>query len=306
MRVTVWQITLKNQATYSGADSARELLSVEQLGESGWDCLSFLVLFELPGTNPARCAQGIRELPALATQRAPQIKVWHSSCPVGWKGDSNKWEAPEAGGEFRWAWCDVPLFYGCAGPWSHGKQSQPGDSMGDTAWGQPGWHSECSQAHPKSAKEGPVNQPVPDTGHPLLPLHLLDGRKSCWTCSGHRVPRTKPLLTLWGQIKGKVLCEAEGKSMDLVTPEHQGCASAECEVLSLLPRPWLESSALFAAGKRACETSVRHLAQLRKAQLLSFKALTKPWAGLDGCCQVYSDLAKEAEERTHKMMAKNK
>lgn len=34
-RVTGWQITLKNQASYSGADSARELLSVEQFGKSG-------------------------------------------------------------------------------------------------------------------------------------------------------------------------------------------------------------------------------------------------------------------------------
>lgn len=305
MRATAWQITLKNQATYSGADSARELLSVEQLGKSGWDCLSFLVLFELPGTSPGCCTQGTR-------QPWPHQGFLGSRCdipcvPLPGRGTAIKGRHP--GGEFRWARCDVPLFYGCAGPWRHREQSRAGDSPGDTAWvTQPGtawvtpWVGGCSQAPPKPAKEG--SHP----GHPLLPLHFLSVRKSYLTRSGVRVPRTKPPLTLLGQRKGKASCEAEGKSMDLVSPGCWGCAGAECDGLTLLPPPWLEWSALlapFAAGKCACETCARHLALLEKAELLSFRALTKPWAGLDGCCQVNSDLAKGVRERSHKIMANN-
>lgn len=52
--------------------------------------------------------------------------------------------------------------------------------------------------------------------------------------------------------------------------------------------------ALSAAGKYAYK-SVSDIGTAKKAQLLSSRALTKPWAGLDACCQVNSDLVKEAK-----------
>lgn len=73
----------KNQGTYSGADSARELLSVGQFGKSGRECLSFLALFELTGTSPACCVQGNRE-------PREGLKVCDARRSAGWKGDGGR------------------------------------------------------------------------------------------------------------------------------------------------------------------------------------------------------------------------
>lgn len=239
-----------------------------------WLRLSFLALFELTGTSPALHTQGNQELPALATRRVPRIKVWDSSVLLAGRGTAINGRHQKQGVNFDGLGVMLPCFKDALG---HGA-TESKVSLG-TAWVTQ-WVGGCSQARPQICK-GRACKPVPYTGILCSPCTCWVSENPVWPAQGSMSQGQKPRW-LCGAKGRAEHCEAGGKSVDSVSPERWGCASAECEGLSLLPPPWLESSALlalFAAGKWACETSVRHLAPLRKAQLLSFRALTKPWAG---------------------------
>lgn len=207
--------------------------------------------------------------------RVPQTKVWHSLCPAGWTGDSNEWEAPEIEGEFRWGGCDVLLFYGCTGSWSHREQSQPGDSLGDTESGK--LQSSTPQTCKGRACELSLTSPAP--------LALAECQKILFDLPRAPCPKDKTPVGSLGPKEGQSLVWCKGKSMDW------WLLRAEDVQMQNVPPTSLAGS--VCAGK--CESCVRHLALPRKAQVLSLRALTKPWGGLDGCCQVNSDLAKEAK-----------
>lgn len=247
VRVTGCWITLKNQVTYSGADSARELLSVEQFGKSGLRVPFISGALWTHWHKPCSLHSGNRGAASPGHTKGCRPAV----CCLAWCCCKVTAEASEAGGDFRRVRCAARLLMDAL---DHREtESKAGPR-------QPVWQREVAVQHIRTQGQKGCCKPAPPAPYPV-PLLSVGVRKSNLTCWGVCFPRSKHPLTPrgWGWPKQDQRIPWSWRKTGAIWPlwALRTCKQTawHAEPVVLLPCP--ESSSLlasYATGKRACET----------------------------------------------------